>query len=241
MKNLPLFLLIFICSYAFSQETYYVVHTYGEVKNSDNEKIEVRDKISTEDKLTFSTDDDFLVVFSSTSGRKVIRPRNKAEKTSSSFITYFVKENLFPLKKGIPTRGLDVGRNNIADLMTYFDQPLIIIRRHEVPVEENVGFNEQNYLIMGEDIKIPMTDSSLVFDKSLPAGTFPLFVMDEEYGMKTPTGRAVLIHKSKSELMNEMKYYQELIGKPLEKKEIIVYLEETLGVISEQDLAWLLE
>ncbi len=224
-----------LCAYA--QESYYIVHINGDVKTDQNEQLKVRDKINANDQLVFSSKDDFLVVFSNTSGRKVIRPENKSSE-SPSFVTYFVNENIFPLKKGISTRGISSsGTNSLADLMTYLENPIIVIQQHNVPIDkEKIGLGEMLYLTVADSIMIPMTDSTLVIDRSLPAGQNKLAIVDKDYGMATPYGNIMIIHKDRGDLLDELKYYEELTGEQFNRKGVINYLKEILGKIGSEDL-----
>jgi hypothetical protein len=238
-KNLPLFALLFLFSFGvFAQEAYYVIHTKGEIKK-DGETINYKDKISPEDKLTFGSDGDFLVVFSSENGRKIIRPVNE-EKESDSFVAYFVKENLFPLQKQVATRGTG-GLSNVQEVKNYFSTPIAIINQHKIEYNQaKMELDNTHFLVFKDSdlqYQLKVDEDYIILDSSTPLGLHRLFFIDSSFGTTLELCDAHIFKIDLAQLKSELAYYEELTGTKFTAETLKKYLNETYGKFSPEEFA----
>jgi hypothetical protein len=250
MKRYPLFLLLALISISvFGQEAYYVIHSQGQVKTVGGQFLTPRSKLSPDDELTFSSDKAFLVVFSSTSGRKVIRPVKSAE--TGSAVSYFVKENLLPVSTALNSRGENKLRS-FNEIKEYFSVPVLILSSHQFEVDESgLGINEERFLVLSQqsgdeeivrkiasENGIVSLNADLVENSELPT---ELKLKDESFGSVMSICPVELIIKDKESLSAEIDVYEELSGEKLTKETLSKYLAEIYGRISDNEAAELLK
>jgi hypothetical protein len=227
-------LFILICFCSFGQEAYYVLHVQGKVSNSAG-ALKARDKIMSSDLLDFSSESAFAVVFSGTSGRKILRPVNKSSE-SQSLLSYYVSENLFPVQNQLSTRGGDELRS-FSDLKDYFATPVLVIDQLALNVNKDaLGINEANVLTLSADdmeITGAYTEKGWVITldelAQLPAGKGSLNFKDTGFGSVMPVCDITLSLKTKDELKEEIKFYRDLSEETFDEAALKDHLETVYG------------
>ncbi|MEO1054897.1 MAG: hypothetical protein AAFX87_29960 [Bacteroidota bacterium] len=112
-------LLIIVMGVNAQAETYHIIHIKGTMKLQESgESLNTGDKINADDAIVFGSDEDLAAVISSKQGRKILKPV-KSDKKSGDELSYFVKENLLPVRKHTTTRSVRIF-SSLDDLKYFF-------------------------------------------------------------------------------------------------------------------------
>ncbi len=237
---IPLLLLLNI---SLAQETYYILHVKG-VVTLNNEALSFRDKISADDEIVFSTTSDFLIVFSSQSGKKIIKP-SKEQKADDeqTLLAYFVKENLFPIPTQISTRGSgNISTTN--ELTTYFSQPILVINRHKLNIGDllqNLPENQKLQVLSETGFVLKNLTYANLFLESLDEGNYKLVMLDENFGYTLPVADIEIIRMDEQAFAERLNFFETVHEKTVPTDELETFIAETYGKISDADLEILKE
>src|SRR4051812_25426471 len=115
-KILMLAGLIFCANMLLAQNTYYVLHTKGNVKLKKNGAvIKVNDQISEKETLIFGSPNDAVAVISTKNGRLILKPKSGAKSTE---LVCIVSEIISPGTGRLSTRSGKL--NNIIETKNFF-------------------------------------------------------------------------------------------------------------------------
>lgn len=233
-KTLLLFLLCFFATIAFAQEVFYVLHVSGQVKSGDK-TLKVKDKISAKDEIQFSSESAFLVVFSNTSGKKVVKPVKQAE-TTTSLISYFVNENMLPAQNQLSTRGSDE-MNSFSDLKNYFESTVLVIDTLDLTINKSsLGINENNFLVISTseaEVAGIYADAhwKISIDELSSLGNEQkvLSYKDNSFGSSMPICEVKFILRSLDQISDEINYFEELAGTRFDEVSLKDHMETVYG------------
>ncbi|MFY0687503.1 MAG: hypothetical protein JXQ90_10075 [Cyclobacteriaceae bacterium] len=241
-----LIVLLLLVQVGLAQETYYVLHVNGQVSTAAS-VLKPKDKVLTTDLLQFSSESAFAVVFSSTAGRKIVRPVNKSTETQSE-LAYFLNENLFPVQNQLSTRGGDALRS-FNDVKDYFATPVLVVDQLSLTINtEALGINENNVFSItaneAEALGSYVEDQWIVSLDELAAidgHSQVLNFKDASFGSQMPICDINLILKTSEELKEELSFYRSLTNTVFDEASLKDHLETIYGRFDPDLLKQLLE
>lgn len=240
MKAILFIGLISISKICFAQEIFYVLHIKGEVRVEDR-IIKIKDKLSADDPLQFSSESAFIVVFSNTSGRKVIKPVNPKE-DKPTLISYFVSENLFPVQNQLSTRGGDELRS-FEEIKKFFSVPILVVDTLTMSFDfSSLGISESTYPVLTSgdlEVEGEFMDPNwtiLSTDLSMLTSSIQIQMKDSDFGSMMPLCEVNLILKTLDEMKNEVNFYQSLTKSQLDKAAIKDHIETVYGRVDDRTL-----
>jgi hypothetical protein len=136
---LIIFLLCILQSSA--QDVYYVTIIGGEVFKQNNHKVEIGDKLLSNEKLTFTSKTAFLIVLNE-KGRYEITPYENKIAKANELITLLIKDNLKLHASNVRLSSRATGDD--ISLESYF-KPLVV-----------TGVNISNKILIIDELKIPI-------------------------------------------------------------------------------------
>ena len=234
MKLKILLILLLFTQLCLAQETYYVLHVNGQV-TAEGKALKPKDKVLSNAQLQFSSESAFVVVFSNSSGRKIIKPVKQADNTQS-LVSYFVSENVFPVQNQLSTRGADA-LTSFADIKKYFSTPVLVIDTLTLTFDASaLGINENNYLTLSsgeveikgkleaDKWKVPLSDLT-----PLDGQVLSLNFKDESFGSIMPICEVSLVLKTFTELKQEIDFYANLTKQPFDQIRLKDHIETVYG------------
>ncbi|XOV93204.1 MAG: hypothetical protein ACFHWX_00550 [Bacteroidota bacterium] len=233
-----LFLFLLFINISFAQETYYVLHTNGIITHN-KDTLGFRDKLSPDDEIVFSSTNDFLIVFSNQSGKRIIKPKDTQDTDGQpSLLSYFVNENLFPVTTQISTRGSGkISTTN--ELTNYFSQPILVINRHKLNIGDllrNLPKNGKLQVLGEAGFVLKNLTYDNFFLESLDKGTYKLVMLDGDFGYTLPIADIKIIRMDKQEFDERLKFFETVNQKTVSPDELETFIAETYGKISDSDL-----
>lgn len=131
-----LLIILFILAGAgisFAQDCYIVMKVKGEIVNeSTGSTISADDKICSNDKITFKSNDAAAMLYNSSDGKFTIKPDKKSRKEISGIISTYVANALSKVQKQTNTKSLKFGNDNKKSQLSNDVSDLFIIGQFQM-------------------------------------------------------------------------------------------------------------
>jgi hypothetical protein len=164
---IPLLILLFLFSVAFSQDNFKVIKVNGTILlKQKNISLETGTVFSEKEDLLFRNEDATAAVINSQKGRLIL--------TNSNHDLSAARSNYLPSMYNISSRGASGSMlTNTVDLQNYFTGKLVVLDRHTVEIDEinypmdNNHFFYLRYIYRGEEInkKLGFSGDTLILDR----------------------------------------------------------------------------
>lgn len=162
--------ILFFCLSSFlslsqQKNTYYVIRVNGDILNNTTGKhLQVKDKFSAEDEVSFGSKKDFVVVISSIQGHLILKP-NKSHNVKGE-LRYYVEENLIPMQKHTSTRGKYTEFYNENDIKHFFEnRPFLVLENNRFWLSKDIyNLGDSSYVFVMYDIGEKKVEYKLQYD-----------------------------------------------------------------------------
>lgn len=179
MRTFLLLISLSLATVTLAQDQLTVIYVKGKVIDAKTDQVVRRgSKLTTADKLKYSSKNDMIAAISPTKGRIIIKPDQKKQKKGSELL-FVIKDIYLPMKGNAMTRsvGGKMGFANAAIIKAYFQQNAFLL----LPNENRIAFDEEEF---------PLNEDSFFFIR------YDYAFDDEPVNKKLPhEGKEVIIRK----------------------------------------------